>query len=201
MTNCTRHLLCCCALEEETFRLYQRVAGKMNNPELRSLVINIAYDSLKHSKTIMELLKTVEKSEINIKKCGKHWSELWKEIVEVSDTIFKMQNVNDDEFCEIFKGLAELEERLIESYCLLLELKIPKRLANELNELTPMNLDDLDKIFDGIIEDKQRHKETLIEIGYCFAYRDSTGATDTAPPVRYQNPDAWHREQIAQSQF
>lgn len=193
MTKSTRHLLCCSGLEEETFHLYQCVAKKMNHPELRSLVVNIAYDSMKHSKTIKELLKTVEKAEVNIKNCRKNWSELWKEIVEVSEQVSKMENINDQEFYEIFKGLAELEDCLSESYCFLLERKIPECLANELGKLTPINLDNLNKIFDGIIEDKQRHRETLIEIGYCFAAEDSIRAKDSAPVVRYQNPDAWHK--------
>jgi rubrerythrin len=201
MKNFTRHLLCCSAVEEETFHLYQCVAKRMNNPELRSLVVNISYDSMKHSKTIRELLKTVEKTEINIKKCRKNWSDLWKEIIEVSEQVSKMQTVHDDEFHEIFQGLAQLEDCLIESYCFLLEHKIPESLANELGKLTPINMDNLNKIFDGIIEDKQRHKETLIEIGYCYASKDSIGAEDSTPAVRYQNPDAWHKEQIAQSEF
>lgn len=201
MQNSTRHLLCCSYIEEETFHLYQCVAKKMNNAELRSLVVSIAYDSMKHSKMIKELLKTVEKTEVNIKKCRKNWSELWKEIVEVSEQVSKMQNINDDEFYEIFKGLTELEDCLIESYCFLLEHKIPERLANELDKFTPINMDNLNRVFDGIIEDKQRHKETLIEIGYCFAAKDSIGAEDSTPAVRYQNPDAWHKEQIAQSEF
>jgi rubrerythrin len=198
MKNSTRHLLCCSGLEEETFCLYQCVAKKMNNPELRSLVVNIAYDSMKHSKTIRELLKTVEKTEVTTKNCRKNYSELWKEIAEVSEQVSKMQNVNNEEFYEIFKGLTELEDCLIEEYCYLLEHKIPEGLANELNKLTPINMDNLNKIFDGIIEDKQKHRETLIEIGYCFAAKDSIGAEDSTPTVRYQNPDAWNKEQIAQ---
>jgi rubrerythrin len=201
MKNSTRHLLCCSSLEEETFYLYQCVAKKMNNPELRSLVINIAYDSIKHSKTIRELLKTVEKTDITIKNCKKNYSALWKEIVEVSEQVSKMQDVNDEEFYEIFKGLTELEDCLIEDYCYLLEHKIPESLANELSKWTPINMDNLNKIFDGIIEDKQRHRETLIEIGYCFAAKDSIGTEDSTPTVKYQNPDAWHKEQIAQTTF
>jgi len=201
MKNSTRHLLCCSGLEEETFHLYQCVAKKMNNPELRSLVVNIAYDSMKHSRTIKELLKTVEKTEINLKDCKQNWSGLWKEILDVSEQVSRLENINDEEFCEIFKGLTELEDCLIEGYCFLLESKVPQCLADELGRFTPINLDCLNKIFDGIIDDKQRHRETLIEIGYCFAAENSIKAKNSTPAVRYQNPDAWHKDQIAQSMF
>jgi hypothetical protein len=197
MKKAARYLLCCCGLEEETFHLFQCVAVKMDHPELRSLVVNIAYDSVKHSKTIKELLKTVEKEEINIRNCRKTWSDLWKEIVEVSKQVSMMKSISDEEFLEIFKGLAELEGCLKEGYCFLLELKFPECLANELGKFVPVNLDDLNMIFDGIIEDKQRHIETLIEIGYCYAAEDSIRKKDSAPAVRYKNPDAWNEQLIA----
>ena len=108
-----------------------------------------------------------------------------------------MENINDEEFCEIFKGLAELEDLLSDGYCFLQELKIPECLANELGKSTPVNLDNLNRVFNRIFEDKQRNRETLIEIGYCFATKNPMRAKVSAPVVRYQNPDAWSKQLIA----
>jgi rubrerythrin len=165
----------------------------MDQAELRSAVVNIAYDTLKHSETLRELLRTVGKVEVRVENCRKNWVKLWEGIVEVSKQISMMGNISDEEFCEIFKSLAQLEDGLSESYYFLLGLKIHETLAEELGKLTPVNLEDLTGIFERIIEDKQRHKENLIEIGYRFAAREAA----RAPVVRYQNPDAWHEQRIA----
>jgi rubrerythrin len=192
--NSTRHLLCCVGLEVETFHLYQCVAKKMNQAELRSLVVNIAYDTMKHSETIRELLRTVGKAEVKVENCSKNWHELWKGIVEASEQISMMENISDEEFCEIFNSLAKLEDGLSESYYFLLGLKVHESLAKELGKLTPVNLEDLIGIFQRIIEDKQRHKDTLIGIRYRFAAKEAIRARDSAPVVRYQNPDAWNKQ-------
>jgi hypothetical protein len=118
---------------------------------------------------------------------------LWKGIVEVSKQISIMGSISDEEFCDIFKSLAQLEDGLSESYYFLLGLKIHESLAEELGKLTPVNMEHLTGIFERIIEDKLRHKETLIEIGYRFAAREAA----KAPAVRYQNPDAWHEQPVA----
>lgn len=192
--NSMRHLLCCIGLEVETFRLYQVVAKKMNYPELRSVVVNVAYDTVKHSETIKELLRTVGEVEVKVENCSKNWHELWKGIVEASEHISMMVNISDEEFRDIFNGLAKLEDGLIESYYFLLGLKVHESLAKELGKLAPVDLADLVGIFERIIEDKQRHRDTLIGIGYRFAAKEALRARDRAPVVRYLNPDTWHEQ-------
>jgi len=191
-----RYLLCCSGLEEETLRLYMCVAKKINRPELSSLVVSLGYDSMKHSKTIKELLKTIEKPEVKIENCEKTLSELWKEIKGFSEEILKMDQISDEEFCQVFKTLAELEDCLSDSYNALLKMKIHQTLANELNKLTPVNPENLMKIFESIIDDKQKHREVLMEIGYYFATKESEKAKVDAPVVKYQNPDAWSKPPV-----
>jgi len=186
----TRQIVSCSDLEEEIFRFYQSVAKKMDSPELRGQIVSIGYDSLKHSMTVKEIVKTVEKTELNLHNRPKVLTELTEEVAEISKQINELSCLSTEEFIDVFKALTDLEDRLAEIYLNICQPKILRAVANELEIGAPVNLKSLTKIFEDIIRDKQMHREVLFDIRYCFASQEQR-ARSSAPVVRYTNPDRW----------
>ncbi len=190
LENSTKYLLCCSGLEEETFRLYQTIVKRMNQPEVCSLILSIGYDSLKHSKVIKELLKTIKKPDFYREECPDPISELWQYIAELYKQITEAESVSDQEFVEIFKALTDFEDCLSESYSKVLHSGVPQILSAELGKLTMVSTENLKRVFEEIIKDKELHREVLVDVGYNFSSKEKL-TTDNAPIVRYKNPDGW----------
>ncbi len=190
LENSTKYLLCCSGLEEETFRLYQTIVKRMNQPEVCSLILSIGYDSLKHSKVIKELLKTIKKPDFYREECPDPISELWQYIAELYKQITEAESVSDQEFVEIFKALTDFEDCLSESYSKVLHSGVPQILSTELGKLTMVSTENLKRVFEEIIKDKELHREVLVDVGYNFSSKEKL-TTDNAPIVRYKNPDGW----------
>jgi rubrerythrin len=192
----TNQIMSCSNLEEETFRFYRNVARKMDSPELRSLIVSISYDSLKHFMAIKEIIRTIEKQEFKPENLSKPITELLEEITEVSKQISEASYLNTEEFLDIFKASIELEDRLAEIYLSMFTPKILETAAFELDPRGEINMKNLAKIFEDIVEDKQMHRETLFDISYAYASKEQQ-AKNTAPFVRYTNPDRWSPPQTS----
>jgi|SRR3972149_2697063 len=188
--ECAKYLRCCSNIETEAFGLYDRLSQKMNNPE-SSFVLGIAYDSLKCSKIIQGLLRAFDQPDIEIKNCEKNLSALWTEISEFSKSLSKINNIDNESFCEILKELVNLEDLLIEDYVHFLKSLAPKIIADELSKLVPTDLNNFKKVFENMIDEKQKHREILIEIVYYFEAKAINRGKLATPMVKYKNPDAW----------
>lgn len=186
----TKNLTCCSILEEEIFRLYKTVAKKMKQPELRSRIISIGYNSFKHSMVIKEVVRPIEKSELKPKDKPKAISKLLAEVAEVSKQIEAVTLISDKEFIELFKALTDLEDRLIAIYASISQPRILRPIASQLETSAPSNLKNLIAVFKDIIRDKEMHREVLLDVGYFFASKEQQ-SVDTTPIVRYTNPDKW----------
>lgn len=187
-----QYLKCCNALEIETFRLYETLSKKINQPE-SSFILGFAYDSLKCAKIIQGILDFFDFSEIERMTCKKSLSELFSGISNFTKRISKINNVNYEISCEILKELSDLEDRLGEVYTNYLGPSGIQIVSVEFSKLA-INLSNFKKIFETFVEEKQQHKETIIEIIYCLETKEAERLRKATPIVKYNNPDSWIHE-------
>ena len=91
---------------------------------------------------------------------------------------------------EILKELVTLEDQLTEAYTDYAQSIAIKIMSEEFSKLQT-NLNKFKKLFETFAEEKQKHKETIIEIACYFETRETERLRHAAPVVKYQNPDSW----------
>ena len=185
-------LKCLNNIEIEAFRLYEALAKKINPPE-SSFILCLAYDSLKCAKVIQGILDYVDLPGIENVNCKKNLAEIADNISRFTKKLSKTNNLNYEISCEILKELTDLEDQLSEVYTNYLQSAAIKNIADEFSKLA-LNLSNFKKIFETFVEQKQKHRETLIEIIYCFEAKESERLTTMAPTFKYKNPDSWIHE-------
>ena len=186
------YLKCYNNLENETFKLYETLSKKINQPE-SSFILGLAYDSLKCAKTIEAILDYLDPSETENMNNKKNFAELSASVSEFSKKIYKTNNINYEMACEILKELDNLENQLIEAYTNYLESPLIKIASDEFSKLS-INLNNFKKIFETFVEQKQKHKETILEIIYSFEAKEADRLRSATPLVKYTNPDSWIHE-------
>ena len=184
-------LKCFNNIEMEAFRLYETLSKKINPPE-GSFILGLAHDSLKCAKIVQGILDYLDLPEENLN-CKKNLAELANSISKFNKTVSKTNNVNYEISCEILKELTDMEDQLSQVYANYLQSASIKIVADEFSKLA-LNLSNFKKIFETFAEQKQKHRETLIEIIYCFEAKESGRLRTMAPTFKYKNPDAWIHE-------
>jgi hypothetical protein len=185
-----RYLNCCSSLEIESFRLYQLLSRKMNNPE-SSFILGIAYDSLKSSKITQSILEAFSQTETVGKECDKSLSKLLEEIQAFTRSLLRVRNIDNELFIDILKELTNLEDLLGLVYSNFNQSTGPKLITDEMSKLVTTDISNFKKIFDSFVENKTEHRETITEIIYYFEGRETKKPKYVSPVVKYQNPDAW----------
>ena len=185
-------LKCFNDLEIEAFRLYETLSKKINPPE-SSFILCLAYDSLKSAKIIQGILDYIDLPETENVNCKKNLAEIANNISKFTKKLSKTNNLNYEISCEILKELTDLEDQLSEVYTNYLQSPAIKNIADEFSKLA-LNLSNFKKIFETFVEQKQKHRETLIEIIYCFEAKEAERLRTMAPTFKYKNPDAWIHE-------
>ena len=185
-------LKCLNNLETEAFRLYETLAKKINPPE-SSFILSLAYDSLKCAKIMQGILDYIDLPETENLNCKKNLTELSNNISKFTKKLTKTNNLNYEISCEILKELTNMEDQLSEIYANYVQSLAIKIIADEFSKLA-LNLSNFKKIFETFVEQKQKHRETLIEIIYCFEAKESERLRTMAPTFKYKNPDAWIHE-------
>ena len=186
-------LKCCSNVETEAFNLYETLSKKINQPE-SSFVLGLAYDSLKCSKIIQGILDHLEVTDIENATCKKNIVELAAETSMLSRKISKTNNLYYQISVEVLKELIKLEDLLSETYNIFLQSSGPKMIADEYSGIVFVNSSNLKKILETFIEQKAKHRETLIEIIYCIEAKQAEIIRQISPVVKYQNPDSWIHE-------
>ena len=125
--------------------------------------------------------------------CKKNLTELSNNISKFTKTLTKTNNLNYEVSCEILKELTDMEDQFSEIYISYVQSPAVKIVADEFSKLA-LNLNNFKKIFENFVEQKQKHRETLIEIIYCFEAKESERLRTMAPTFKYKNPDAWIHE-------
>ena len=190
-------LKCLNNLETEAFRLYETLAKKINPPE-SSFILSLAYDSLKCAKIMQGILDYIDLPETENLNCKKNLTELSDNISKFTKKLVKTNNLNYEISCEILKELTNMEDQLSEIYANYVQSPAIKIVADEFSKLA-LNLSNFKKIFETFVEQKQKHRETLIEIIYCFEAKESERLRTMAPTFKYKNPDSWIHESTLHS--
>ena len=188
-----QNIKCFISIETEAFRIYEAVSKKINQPE-SSFVLGLAYDSLKCSKILQEILNHLDVSEIDNGFCRKEVTELVAEISTFSKIISKLNNLNPLLTSEILSELINMEDLINDIYTNYLQSSTTKFVADEFSKLIPQSSNNFKKVFDSFVEQKEKHREILIEVLYSLEAKESERARHVTPIVKYQNPDAWYHE-------
>ncbi len=189
-------LKCFNNIEVEAFRLYETLAKKINPPE-SSFILSLAYDSLKNAKILQGIIEYMDLPDTDMN-CKKNLTELASSITQFTKRLSKTNNLNYEISCEILKELTDMEDQLSEVYTNYAQSAAVKIVADEFSKLA-LNLSNFKKIFENFVEQKQKHRETLIEIIYCFEAKESERLRTQAPTFKYKNPDAWIHESTMHS--
>jgi hypothetical protein len=193
-----QYLRYCNIIENEAFRLYETLSKKINQPE-SSFVVGLAYDSLKNTKVIQGILDYFDLSDIENKNGKKNLAELATETMILSKKISKINSLDYLISCEMLKESANLEDLLSEIYTNYLQSSAAKTIVEELSKLVTVNLDNFKKVFENFVEEKARHRGTLIEVIYSLEAKETETHRQITPLVKYQNPDAWIHESTIHS--
>jgi hypothetical protein len=185
------YLKCCSDLETETFKVYENLSKKINQPE-SSFILGIAYDSLKCAKIIQAILDFFDPTEMENMDCKKNLAELTNNASFFNKKISKTNNVNYEMTCELLKELSNHEEQLSRVYTNFVESSLT-RISDEFSPLV-INRENFNKIFQSFADQKQRHKEIILEMIYSFERKEADRLRNATPLVRYKNPDSWIHE-------
>ncbi len=85
--------------------------------------------------------------------------------------------------------LDGLESSLREEYYNFVQTKTLQLMVNEINQLYDISLESINKVFETIIRDEERHREILDNIKDIIG--DASTEEDKTLSVKYQNPDSW----------
>jgi rubrerythrin len=181
---------CLSLLESNTYVLYKELADKVETPLVRSFLLQIAIDSHKHSLTLKGVAESIAKPSDNLKDCEKKIGESWRIVETLLKDIKGEKTIPSGDFPKLAEKLSVLESILGEEYYMFIQLKTLKVMMKEINQIYNIDLGSVKKIFLNIIRDEETHRELIEKIKNLVTPETKL---DTAPVVKYQNPDAWSR--------
>ncbi len=193
-----QYLKQCSNIENETLKLCETLSKKMNQPE-SSFVLGIAYDSQKSAKIIQGILDRLDLPEIESKNFRKELSDLTIDIMTLEKTISKINNLEYLTAYDILKKLTNLEVLLTKVYANYLASNSARTIVDELSNTEIIDLESFKKVFEYIIEEKGRHRQTLVETMCVLEAKKIETRRQITPVVKYQNPDQWIRESTVHS--
>lgn len=100
------------------------------------------------------------------------------------------KKIPSGDFPKLIEELTVLESVLGEEYYMFVQLKTLELMMKEINRIYNIDLGTVKKIFLNIIRDEETHRELLEKTKMLVKPETEL---DTAPVVKYQNPDAWSR--------
>jgi hypothetical protein len=129
----------------------------------------------------------------------KDLSELTTEIIMLEKKISKINNLDYLISCEILKESTNLEVLLSEVYTNYLKSSSAKIIVDELSKTVIVNLTNFKKVIEHFIEEKGKHRETIVETMYLLEAKETETHRQITPLIKYQNPDAWIHESTIHS--
>jgi len=188
-----QYLRCFNNLEVESFRVYEVLSKKVNQPE-SSFILGLAYDSLKCAKILQGMLSHLDLSEVEGGECKKEIAELTVEVATFSRVIGKINNLSTLLTCEVLSELINMEDLINEAYTSYLQSSTTKFVADEFSKLNPQSSNNFRRVFDSFVEQKEEHREVLIDVISSLEAKEAERLRHVTPVVKYQNPDAWYHE-------
>jgi hypothetical protein len=185
-------------VENEAFNLYETLSKKINHPE-NSFILGLAYDSLKNTKIIQAILDCFDPLDPENKNARKDLTELAAQITLLEKKISKINNLDYLVSSEILKESINIEVLLTEVYTNYLKSSSPKIIIDELSETIVVNLETFKKVIQEFIDEKGKHRETIVETMYLLEAKETEVHRQITPIIKYRNPDAWIRESTIHS--
>ncbi len=192
------YLKCCTTLENESFKLYETLSKKINQPE-SSFILGIASDSLKNARIIQRIVDCFDLPEPDNKNVNRELSELISEIMILEKKISKINNLEYLVSCEMLKESMKLADLLGEVYTNFLKSPLIRIIVDELSKTGMINLANFKKIFEHFIEEKGKHKEIITETMYILEVKETETRRQITPIIKYQNPEQWIHESTIHS--
>ena len=189
-----KFLRCAPVLEEEMHHLYHKMAIKTEFPEVKSLLIGLAYESLKHSKMVKELTKSLPALDSEGKDARKELGRIYRHAHVFAEQISLKNRIGTEDLRMLLKDLADLDDLIFEKYSIFLQPKVLHFVAGEISRWYPADLETLKSVFENISNEKENHREILIAVIYYFATRKIEREKVRTPVVKYLNPDGWSRQ-------
>jgi rubrerythrin len=154
-----KFLYCSSVVEEKVADAYKSLAERVEDPMVKSLLLYVSTDSLKHS-IILKAMGNglIENLKLKAEDCENVLGETWRKLTMLAEEeVLKEEKVGSAELSSLVDKMAELESFVGEEYLTTLHLKIVSLMAEELK----VNLGDLKGLLEWIVEDEERHEKIL----------------------------------------
>jgi len=184
------YIHCLSILENNTAQLYHALSDWTVSPLAKSLLLNIALDSAKHSTLLKGISDSLTTSKTNLKECAKNLGEVWRLVDALSEELTKKRNSSKLDFSQLADKLTNLESELGEEYHIFVQMKNLEALSKEINQLYNVEIGTIRKIINSIIKDEDHHRELLSTIRRLLEQGKSRN-NDNTPIVNFQSPDSW----------
>jgi rubrerythrin len=184
------YLHCLSILENNTSLLYQKLSDKAEAPLVKTLLLNIAQDSSKHSALLKGIADSIAVSKEKTKDCAKKLGETWQIIDILLKETASKEKMSGLELQQLIEKLTALESSSGEEYYIFVQMKTLQYMVKEINQLYNINLERIKNIFVSIIADEEHHRELLATIKQLLTEKEITSKY-TPPIIKYQNPDSW----------
>ncbi len=159
-------LYCCSLLERKVAKAYEHIAKLIDDENISSLFIFIAYDSLKHAEYFKKINESLMISkEINFEECEEILGECWRSAINSAEKILKKDKIDIKEIISLIDELKQLESFAGEEYLMILYIKYAELLLDNIISIPTKT------IFEWIIEDEKRHEKILEIIRNRLTYR------------------------------
>jgi hypothetical protein len=174
-------------LENNTSVLYMALADRVKlSSSAKALLLSIASDSQKHSKTLKGVGENVGKSKTKHKRSAKKLDDVFPLTYSIYKEIIKKEEITEEELPALAEKLAFLESILRAKY-VFVQSQTMKLVAKEKSKLH--SLDILRNIFTEIISDKERHQQLLGTVKELTEQKMEENAEAT-PLIDFLSPDA-----------
>ena len=186
-------LACASLLEEKTHLLYMALADRVETPLVKSMLLQIVYDSKKHAAIFQGISQSLPKQKRKTGDCEKKLGEAWRIMNDLSKKIAdERRALFSTELTKLTGELTLLESSLGEEYYVLVQAETLHHMTKEINALYNINLSSVKETLQSVIEDEEHHRELLATIKETLEPKKEE-SEDRTPKVKYQSPDAWIR--------
>jgi len=184
------YLHCLSMLESNTSLLYKSLSEKAEMPLVKTLLLNIAQDSSKHSILLKGIADSIAVTKEKTKDCAKKLGETWRIIDTLLEDTKTVERMGKLELGKLIEKLKVLESSAGEEYYILVQMKTLQYMVKEINQLYRITLESTKNIFMKIIDDEEHHSELLATIKELLSEPEQQ-SQDNTPKVKFQNPDSW----------
>ena len=179
---------CLSILEKDTALLYKKLSNRVDAPLLKSLLLSISEDSLKHSSLSKGVADSITKTPEKPSNCEKNTGEVWVLAANLNKEIDAKGTLSGEDMSQLSQKLVFLESIMGEEYYIFVQMKTLEIITKEINQIYSIDLGSLKSIFVNIINDEEHHREILEAIKNII---EQNKKSDNNPLVKYTNPDSW----------